>query len=247
MTVSSSIPAFNQIDSLILAGFKRAGLIPLEAAIGFDATWPAKSAYGREVLNRVVQNLSNEGYLSEFIAIEIVQLTAGVNVYVLDPVILNVVDSASNIPASNGSEVEQTVSETPVSPMSRYQWNLLSTKDATGTPTRYFLDRNGPAACTLHLWPIPSESSKLRLMAQRIPADNSVGSNTMDLKRNWDLYLVASLGFEIATDAKLPIDERQLLKQDRDELMARIRTVASENEGPDVQFMHSTPWTSGYR
>lgn len=243
MTTNPNISSFPIIDDLLLSGFKKAGLIPLEADIGFDSSWNAKAAYGRKILNRIVEGLANEGYLPQFVSIEIVQLTAGTNVYTLDPDILNVVDNASNIPASNGSEVEQTISETPVSPMSRFQWNALSTKNSTGTPTRYFLDRNGPTNVVMHLWPVPIENSKLRIMAHRIPADNSIGSDTVDLKRHWDDFLVHSLAYQIASDAKLPIEERQLLKQDRDDIMAKIKTYETENEPPDLQFDHTTPWS----
>lgn len=243
MTVNPSASAFPVIDDLILSGFKKAGMIPIEADIGFDGSWAGKAAYGRKILNRIVENLANDGFLPQFVAIEIIQLTAGVSQYLLDPDILNIVDTASNIPASNGAETVQTVSETPVAPMSRYQWNLLSTKNSTGTPTRYFLDRNGPVQLTMYLWPIPVENSSLRVMAHRIPADNSVGSDTVDLKRHWNGYLVASLAYEIATDAKLPLDERALLKQDREDLLQKIKCYETENEPPDVRFDHPTGWS----
>lgn len=245
MTVNSSIAPFSQIDDILLDSFKKAGLVPLEFAIGGDANWNAKSAHGRRILNRIVENLANEGFLDQFEGTEIVQLTAGTSLYALDPDILNLVDNGSNIPTSNGSEVILTNSETPVLPMSRFEWNTLSNKSSEGTPTRYFLDRNGPDNLQVYIWPVPSENSKIRFMTHRIPSSSLVGSNTVDLKRHWDAYLVHAVAYELATDAKLPLDERAMLKADRDGLMMKIKTYETHNEPPDVQLVHSSPWAYG--
>jgi hypothetical protein len=243
MAVSSSISTLPTIDEYLLAAYKKAGLLPLQASIGYDNEWNAMAAHGRTTLNRLVEGLAVEGFLDHFQAFEVVTLTAGDGTYTLDSDILNVVDTGSYIPASNAAEVEETVGETPVSPMSIHQWNGLSTKNATGTPTRYFLHRNA-SSLEIHLWPLPDEAGKIRFRVHRIPGSNSTGSDNVDLKRHWGNWIVHALAYEFMSDAKLALDERALCRQDRDEYLAKVKAYDTSNEPPDLYFCHSTPWSN---
>jgi hypothetical protein len=242
MAVSATNSTLLTSDDYILDGYKRAGLLPIEAEIGFDSQWNAKAAHGRRVLNRLVEGLAGEGVLVHFEAFEIVSLTADDGLYTLDSDILNVVDSGSYIPASNASETEETTGETPVTPMSVHQWNQLSAKTATGTPTKYFLQRNA-STLELRVWPLPNEAGKIRFRVHRIPGSNSAGSDNVDLKRHWGTWIVNALAYELMADSKLPLEERMLVRGDRDQALAKMKQYDSSNEPPDIIFCHSTPWT----
>jgi hypothetical protein len=242
MAVSAVNSTLLTSDQYILRGYKRAGLLPIEAEIGFDSSWNAKAAHGRDTLNTLVEGLSAEGLIVHFESFEILTLTADDGYYTLDSDILNIIDSGSYIPASNGAEVEETDSETPVTPMSVHQWNQLTTKEHYGTPTRYFLHRNG-SSLELRLWPIPVEAGKIRFRAHRIPGSNSAGSDNVDLKRHWGTWIVNALAYEFMADSKLPIEERMLVRSDRDAALLKVKAYETSNEAPDVVFVHSTPWS----
>ncbi len=243
MSVSTSVSTLLTVDEYILDAYKKSGLLPIESDIGFDTSWNAKAAHGRKILNRLIEGLSNEGFLEHFITKEIVQMVVGQESYSMDPETLNIKDVGSYIPAYNGVEVLETSGETPVHPYSKYQWQQLSAKSSTGTPTRYFLERNG-SDLILHIWPVPSEAGKIRFFVQRIPASNSVGSDNVDLKRHWGDWIVHALAYQLMTDTKMPLEERALMRKDRDDILDKIKTMDTSNEPPDVIFCHSTPWSN---
>jgi hypothetical protein len=245
MSIDTVISTYNQIDELILAGYKRAGLVPIEFGIGSDTQWAAKAAHGRATLNNLLNHIAVHGFLDHFTQFFILELTEGTSVYDIDPDenLLNLVDQGSYIPEANDPEEVETTGETPVKPITRHRWNQMSTKDAVGLPTLYYLHRNGPNL-RVYLWPIPHEDGKIRFQAHRIPFSNSVGSNNPDVQRHWDLWLVNALAFEFMADSKLPLEERMLIKAERDNQMALIKAYETSNEAPDVVFCHTTPWSN---
>lgn len=245
MTIASSASTLSTIDELILQGYIRAGLIPLEFDIGGDSNWNQRAAHGRTILNRLINNLAVEGFIDHFVNFFVLDLTSGTTVYSIDPDenILNFVDHGSYIPESNDPEEVETTGETPVRPITRHRWNSLSSKIAEARPTLYYLHRNGPDL-TVYLWPTPNEDGKIRFQVHRIPGNNSTGNNTPDLQRQWDSWMVAALAYELMSDAKLPIDERVIIRDDRDALLAKLKAYETSNEPPDVVFSHQSPWQS---
>lgn len=244
MTVSATASTYNTIDELILQGYKRAGLLPLEFEIGADTQWNGKAAHGRKTLDRLVNGLATLGFIDHFTTFFVLDLVAGTPNYAIDPDdnILNFVDSGSHIPTVNGTEEIETTGETPVKPMSRHRWNTLSAKVAQSTPTLYYLDRSGPDL-TVYLWPVPSAASKIRFQVHRIPGGNSLGTNNVDVQRHWDQWIVNALAYEFMSDAKLDLEERQLVRADRDAEIEKLKAYETSNEPPDVIFVHSTPWS----
>lgn len=240
MAVSASQSTLLSVDGYILDGYKRAGLIPIEFEIGGDSQWNAKAAHGRRVLNRIVEALANERLFDQWVGFEVVDLTANDGLYSMPSDVLNIIDVGSYIPAFNAAEEEETSGETPVSPMSVHVWNSLATKDATGTPTRYYLDRR---AMEIHLWPLPNEAGKIRFRVLRIPGSNDTGSDNVDIKRHWGKWLVNALACEFMADAKMPLEERVVTAKERDIDLEKIKTFETSNEPPDVIFMHGTPWS----
>lgn len=245
MTVSATSSTYNTIDELILQAYKRSGLIPIDFAIGGDVQWNAKAEHGRQTLNRLVNGLATLGFIDHFTDLYIVQLVAGQPTYDIDSDdnVLNFVDSGSHIPLINGLEEVETTGETPVKPISRHRWNSLSAKEAQSTPTLYYIHRNGPNL-TLYLWPIPDAASKIRFQIHRLPGSNSTGTNNVDLQRHWDSWIVNALAYEFMSDSKLSLEERAICREDRDAELAKLKGYETSNEGPDVIFTHSTPWSN---
>lgn len=245
MTVSATSSTYNTIDELILQAYKRSGLIPIDFAIGGDVQWNAKAEHGRQTLNRLVNGLATLGFIDHFVDFFVLDLIAGTPTYDIDPDenILNFVDSGSHIPLINGVEEVETTGETPVKPMSRHRWNTLSSKVAQSTPTLYYLHRNGPDL-TIYLWPVPAQASKIRFQIHRLPGSNSIGTNNVDLQRHWDSWITYALAYEFMSDSKLPLEERAICREDRDAELTKLKGYETSNEGPDVIFCHSSPWSN---
>jgi len=247
MTISASVSTFPLVDEYILSAYKKSGLVPLEASIGFDTSWSAKAAHGRVIMNRVVEGLAIEGFIDHFVNFTLINMVVDQSVYVqgtdfdLNLTLINIVDSGNYIPASNALETTNTVGESPVSPMSKHAWGTLANKSSSGRVTRYFVDLNGPLM-TIHVWPRPNETGKIRFKTHRIPGSNDVGSSNVDLKRHWGDWLVYAIAYQLMTDAKLPLDERQICREDRDAIMARMKAYETSNEPVDAIFNHVSPW-----
>lgn len=245
MAVSSTPSTLNTIDELILQGYRRAGLIPIDFDIGGDVGWNTKAAHGRLTMNRLINELALMGFIDHFVTFYVHDLVAGDPQYTISSAenILNFVDYASYIPASNAAEEVETSGETQVKPMTRHRWNELSAKNAEGTPALYYIDRNG-SELTLYVWPIPSESGKIRFQVHRLPGSNSIGSNNPDVLRHYDAWLVNALAYEFMTDSKLPLEERAIVRDDRDRQLSLLKSYETSNEPPNVVFCHSTPWSN---
>lgn len=246
MAINANPSTIATIDEVILAGFKKAAMLPIEYGIGSDTQWAAKAAYGRDTLNRILEAASTERFFEYFVNLDVLDLVAGTHQYTLDADILNIVDDGSYIPASNDPEEEETTGETPVKPMSGFRWNQLSSKASQGIPVHYFIERNNQNASgqlQLRLWPVPSEAGKIRFRTHRIPGSSSTGSDNPDFKRHWKQWVVYALAYEFMVDGSMPLDERQAMRQDRDVLFEKLKSYDTSNLGPDVVFVHSTPWS----
>jgi hypothetical protein len=245
MAISVTPSVASTIDELILDSYKKAGLLPVEYGIGADVQWNAKAAHGRRTLNRLLASYSTERFFECFVNLDVVTLVAGTNQYTLDADILNVIDDGSYIPASNLLEVEKTSGETPVKPMSAYLWNQLSAKRSRATPVHYFIERN-QSQIIMRLWPVPSEAGRIRFRTHRIPGSSSTGADNPDFKRHWELWALYALAYEFMTDGSMPLDERQLMRADRDMAFEKLKSYDTNNIGPDVLMVHSTPWSGRY-
>jgi hypothetical protein len=139
MAISATPYTTPTIDRIILAGYKRASLVPIEYSIGADSQWEARAAHGRETLNRILAEAASEKFFEYFVNLDVLDLVVDTTSYTLDADILKIIDDGSYIPASNDPEEEQTSGETPVKPMSAFRWNQLSGKNCRGIPMHYFL------------------------------------------------------------------------------------------------------------
>lgn len=246
MAIAANPATFSTIDEVALAAYKKAGIIPLEYSIGHDSQWAPRAAHARATLNRLLAQVATIRYFEYFVNIDVLDLVADVNQYLLDPDILNVIEDGSYIPASNDPEEEFTRGETPVKPISGYRWNQLSAKDARGTPVHYFLERNNQQTdgnLVVRLWPMPSEAGKVRFRTHRLPGSSSIGSDNPDIKRHWEQWAVLALAYELMTDTSMPLDERVRIKLDRDEALELLKSYDTNNTPPDVVFSHTTPWS----
>lgn len=245
MAININQAGISTIDEVVLDAYKKAGLLPIEFGIGSDVQWAPKAAHGRRTLDRLLTSHSVHRYFEYFVNIDYLDVLAGSSLYALDFDVLNVIDDGSYIPASNTPEEEHTTGETPVKPLSAARWNQLSGKNSVGIPMYYFIERNSEISIQLQirLWPIPSEDGKIRFRTHRVPSSSSVGSDDPDFKRHWELWAVYALAYELMTDGSMPLEERQLMRADRDAAFEILKSYDTNNTPPDVVFVHSTPWS----
>ena len=246
MAINANQATFSIIDEVILDSYKKAGILPVEYGIGSDIQWSARAAHGRRAMNRLLAFHSTERFFEYFVNLDVLDLVAGTAIYTLDADILNVIDDGSYIPASNGTEEEATSGETPVKPISGYRWNQLSSKGSEGTPVHYFLERNNQnvnGGLQLRLWPVPNEAGKVRFRTHRIPGSSSVGLNNPDIKRHWEHWLVLALAYEFSTDSSMPLDERAMMRQDRDAAFEKLKSYDTSNLAPDMVLVYHSPWS----
>lgn len=247
MAINANPSIVPTIDEVILDAYKKAGLLPIEFGIGSDVQWAPKAAHGRRTLNRLLAAASTHRFFEYFVNLDVLDLVIGENSYTLDADILNLIDDGSYIPADNDPEEEQTTGETPVKPMSAFRWNQLSGKNSSGIPMHYFLERNNQNASgqlQLRVWPTPSELGKIRFRTHRIPGSSSTGSDNPDFKRHWELWAVYALAYEFMGDGSMPLDERQLMRADRDAAFEVLKAYDTNNTPPDVVLVHTTPWSN---
>jgi hypothetical protein len=241
--VPSSAPI---IDEVLLDAFKKAGLLAIEYGIGSDVQWGAKAAHGRRTLNRLLASYSTVRFFEYFVNLDVLDITAGTSLYTLDADILNIVDDGSYVSGIHDRGDEATTGETPVKPMSGFRWNQLSSKASEGRPVHYFIERN-QSQLVMRLWPVPSETGQIRFRTHRIPGSSSTGSNNPDFMRHWEQWAVYALAYEFMTDGSMPLDERKLMRADRDVAFELLKSYDTNNTPPEVLFVHSTPWSTGRR
>lgn len=249
MSINANPATVPTIDEVILDGYKKASLVPLEYGIGADAQWAARAAHGRRTLNRILAHHSTERYFEYFVNLDVLDLVAGTHSYTLDADILNIIDDGSYIPASNDPEEEETTGETPVKPLSAFRWNQLAGKSSSGIPMHYYIERNNQnatGALQMRVWPVPSEAGKVRFRTHRIPGSSSTGSDNPDFKRHWEQWAVLALAYEFMQDTAMPLDERGAMRQDRDIAFEKLKSYDTNNTPPDVVYVHSTPWTGRF-
>lgn len=246
MAINSTPATVPTIDEVVLAAYKKAGILPIEFGIGADVQWAAKAAHGRATLNRLLAHYSTHRFFEYFVNIDVLELATGTHTYNLDGDILNIIDDGSYIPASNDPEVEETTGETPVKPISGFRWNQLSSKASTGTPVHYYIERNNQNAdgsLQMRVWPVPNEAGHIRFRTHRIPGSSSTGSDNPDFKRHWELWAIYALAYELSTDTSMDRQSRVDLRTDRDVAFEQLKSYDTNNTGPDVVYMHSTPWS----
>src|SRR5262245_34981549 len=195
MTVSPNNTNDFEIDTIIKLSMQLGGVMALEQA-ATGAQWEMRAAFGRHELDLILKKLPAGCRLTRNIELYPLTLTAltgyggeGDPITLPSDTISIVGDGAYRETASG--------SETPVVQVDRETWQASGEKASEGSPTRMFVQRGG----TVKIYLLPkadTENAIIRLQRERLLADATGGSYTLDIERHWHDYLQFELGSRYA-------------------------------------------------
>jgi len=121
-----------------------------------------------------------------------------------------------------------------LTPMRRSEYEGLSQKDTSGTPTFYYLDRLTDAAeQTLYLYPVPVVAGSLEMLVQvETPEVSKTPDNRAHgLRRGWQRFLITSVAAEIGDGPvrRLPSSEVDRYRRDAEIAFKKLSKANSSN------------------
>ncbi len=122
-------------------------------------------------------------------------------------------------------------SETPISHIYFPQYQAISNKLSTGTPTSCYVEKL--ATVTLYFWPVPTQTYTVSFQRQRLVADSASGT-APDMRGRWTDALAWSIAHKMALAASLPITTAKYLNDQAE--LAVLRAMGREQEGGDLCF-----------
>lgn len=193
MTISSSRTEQRLIVELCLSAARKAGIRNKHQ--GLDA---ATSTQAMQALENRVRHLQAKGVRAREKTFLDVPLTAGTDRYTMDANVLDVFGTAMFI-ASTETDTQHASSETPIRMESREEWQVRSSKAATGRPTTYYPHRENDLV-EVRLWPIPDDSGTVRFQIHQKAANSTTGLATPDFEVVWQLCLEHWIAHDLALE-----------------------------------------------
>lgn len=227
MTIQSTRTEEPTVDKLCtsalqLAGITSAGQTPQERELG----------QARDFLQMSLKDLQNYGVFARSVEFHDVLMVVGTYKYAMPDYSLNVVGDAMYINA-NQTDLTKAAGETIVQKQSRDSWQRNSSKDATGQPTLYFLNRE-EVPMEVWVWPIPDEAGTIRFQVEKRTADVSDGSATIDLQPYWDKFLAYTVAEMLAEAAGF--DPAKLSRLANRAKQHRTQARQTANQGVSIQM-----------
>lgn len=234
MTVSASSTRELDINRICKLALQAAGLLPAGAPMS-GVQWEKLSGQARDFLEVELDALQAEGVVARAVEFYDVTLVAGTTTYALPGTTVSVIGDAMFL------KTGETSGETLVRSVDRTRYHELSDKVAQGTPTLMFVETH--AVFTLYLWPVPSDAGTLRIQRQRLLADASDGTKTVDLERYWVKYMVMATAHMLALSNGIDPSKVGYLNSKAGQLL-NVAKARSGNATPgQVEYTHSTGWT----
>ena len=235
MTVSSTKTTEFDVAQIILMAYRKAGLKNTREALQTH-----EMVAGKWELELILDELEAHGVSARSRTFREVTLTEGTYIYTMPTWVLNVIGAGMYIQAGE-SDLTKASGEILVQPMTVGEWQMLSSKDSTGTPYRYMVDRTAHPV-SLRYWPIPDEAGTVRHQVHQLLGDVQDTTATPDLQRYWTRYLVRALAFELAENNTVGPAKLASLKSERERSFVRAKAYARQRP-PQVMVMgHRTNW-----
>src|SRR6185436_7825370 len=143
-----------------------------------------QQSWASELLDLIVNRMQTKGLFAKVIDFEPVTLVNDQFQYTMAGDVLDITGPAMFIDATQ-ADITRATSETPVTPMTRDEWQTLSTKSAEGPPTRYYVHRVGTPP-TVYLWPTPGATEAgghIRFQKHRLRKTSSDPTKTGDFEQ----------------------------------------------------------------
>lgn len=238
MTVSTTQVHDYSLSTLARLAFRTAALIgPYQDIDQVQQGWAG------ELLDLIVNQMQIKGLFAKTIDFETVTLVTNSFQYTMAADVLDVTGPAMFIDASQ-TDLTQATAETPVTPMTRDEWQTLSSKDAEGPPTRYYVHRVSTPP-VIYLWPVPSSresGAHIRFQKHRLRKTSSDLSKTGDFEQYWQKYFVYALAHELALASAMPMDRVTYLAVQTKNLLDECVGYSKQRPPQQLVFSHPTRW-----
>lgn len=237
MTISTSVGERFTIDTVVRLAYHRAGLVTVGQVPTLEQT-----QYGRSTLDEIMDGLGAHGNLARVTEFLNVAITAGVTEYEMPNTVLDLLNPAMYIDATN-TDVDFADGETPIDLITEQAWTRLSSKAAAGRPIKFYADRTKDLIKAV-LWPVPSEvGATVRFYVQRKLADASDGNATLDLQNYWMRYIITILASELAQAGSL--DQKAAALFGKAQMFLRLaKGKANERPGNQMYMTHDGGWNA---
>jgi len=125
--------------------------------------------------------------------------------------------------------------DTPIYRMSDDEYQFLSTKNSKGAVNQFYYDPGRDTNGRLHLWVVASSiKDTVFLVYQRPVQDFDAAADNPDYPVEWLRALILGLAYELAPNNGISVQERALLRADRDEALADA--MMGDEEDASVYF-----------
>lgn len=236
MTVSSTQGADLTCEQVAFRAHQLAGLVSANQSMA-DAGWPPKRDMALTFLDTIVDELATEGVFARFVTFYELTLVVGTYKYTLPETVVALVGDGAYI--APGEALSAATAETPVTPISREEWQAIGSKSTTSTPAHYYAHEGTTGyAIEVRLWPIPDAAGTIRFQTQRIAADTTESSSTIDLPPFWMQYVLWELAHHLATAAGLSEARCSMLEARAHEKRDKARGHANQAQPGQVEVEH---------
>lgn len=237
MTISTTVGTRLTIEEVCLMAYRLAGLRSVSQGTD-DVQWRDEFSFAKTLLDTICDGLSIYGVFARAVSFHDVTLTSGDYDYDLPVWADSVRGPAMYIAA--GQDVDAAAGETVVREVDFEYWQRLSSKNATGRPTLFYVHREFDTL-QAWLWPTPDEAGTVRFILLRALADTLDGGATIDLERYWTQYIIHELAGQLAGANGLDAKSQSLLSQAAVKLDL-LRNKASSRKSVQPRFSHPSPW-----
>jgi hypothetical protein len=177
--------------------------------IGGEHITHKEAKLARTCLNLIFIDLQNRG-MAPLASMEIASfdLVSGSSEnYTMSSDAFNILDAVVRVSTSSGR-----VTDLPIQRLSYDEWLDIPTKDSTGRPTHYLVDRQRDNIY-LNFWPTPNNSTfSFRAWSLKRIADVNKSYQLVDLPHRYLPAIVKGLRYYMADLRGAPLEERTWLK-----------------------------------
>lgn len=220
MTVSANSDFNLTVAQVVKQGLQQAGVLPLG-----QEPRPDQQADVRSILAVRLSELQAKGVLLASTERKDLTLSANVSTYSLD-------SDTVDVTGDGMVKVAGAVSQTQVLQFPWANYQMLTSKDTTGTPTQMYVEKQ--ASVSIVVWPVPTQAMTLSYRRIRLLRNVDSGGVTPDVWARQLRLLVLYVAHDLAMAGNLPLNKIAYLGA---QVAAAERTALRDSEERgDLQF-----------
>jgi hypothetical protein len=209
-------------DQIITAALRKLGVVS-----GGSTPETYQITNGAEALNALVKRLEADGMPLWSIKTYSFNTVAGDSDYPIGPGQLY--DSAKPLKVLQAWRNESTsTSNIPLNIYTNYNYDLLPAANSSGTPVNLYYQPLRDYGM-VNLWPTPNTNSvSINIRYQAPFEDFTASTDDLDFPSEWTDAVIYMLAVSLAPEYGVPLQDRQLLKKEADELHATAILFGTE-------------------